>query len=896
MKSFKPSKFPLVLIVLLVLIGTFVVWFFCRSNRPAKQVRHLLLISIDTCRADYLSCYGCPRQTTPNIDRIAQQGILFSNVIAPVPITLPAHSSMLTGTVPPYHGVHDNFDYQLSQSNVTLAEILKDNGFMTGAIVSAFVLDSQFGIDQGFNTYNDRFEEEHVILDFISERKAKEASRFAVDWLTEHKDERFFLFLHYFDPHLDYEPPEPFATRFQDDLYAGEVAYTDYCIGKVIEKLKELGLYDSTLIVITGDHGEMLGEHGEDGHCYFIYQSAIKVPLIFKLPGQIKPRKVETIVGLIDIVPTICSLLGIQRPPQIQGIDLSGYFSKHASGDQERYIYCESLTPTAYNGNSLLGVVTDRWKYIQTTQPELYDLANDPKESNNLVTKEPHRARILQDRLKQILEQTVRKQDADSMVALDEQARRRLESLGYVGGSVSEDFKFDQSKDDPKDLLDFHNRNGRVNDLISKQKYAEARSLCEEMLEERPSFIHGYSNLAKIAMKQDDFASTASYLQQALELDPNRYETHNNLGIAFSKLGEIDRSIKHCKKALQLRPENPTALNTLALILESQGKIDEAIECFEKVMSFWPNKPDIPNQIGSLLAKQGKLDQAITYFNKALTLDPQMSEAHYNLAQVLRRQRKPYQAITHYEKALLYNPSMSKAYYSLGNLYQKLGQFDEAIIQYNDALDINPDFAEAHCNLGIALSKQGRFDEAIMHYDRALVLKPNWYEARTNLEIAKKQKEKLEKTIASWIESLAKNPNQPDLHNNLGTIFHQQGNLERAVYHWSKALQLKPDWPNVLNNLALVKANGQDSRFRNPVEAVKLAQRACELTDYKAPVILKTLAAAYAAVGNFSEAVKIAEKALNLAQAAGKKKLAAAIEKQLELYKHDQSTKGKIPD
>lgn len=891
MKPFKPTKIHLVLIIPLALIVIFALWFFWRSVHSAKQVRNILLISIDTCRSDYLSCYGCPLQTTPNIDRIAQQGIVFANVISPVPITLPAHSSMLTGTVPPYHGVHDNFDYQLGQSNVTLAEILKDNGFTTGAIVSAFVLDSAFGIDQGFGTYNDQFEEEHLILGFINERKAQEASRFAIDWLTENKDERFFLFLHYFDPHLEYEPPEPFATRFKDDLYAGEVAYTDYCIGKVIERLKELRIYDSTLIIVTGDHGEMLGEHGEDGHCYFIYQSAIKVPLIFRLPGQTRPRKVETIVSLIDIVPTICSLLGIEQPAQIQGIDLSGYFGKHAPSPRQRYIYCESLTPTAYNGNSLLGVVTDRWKYIQTTRPELYDLTDDPAESNNLVASQPHHARILQDRLKQILEQTVCEQDTDSKVALDEQARRRLQSLGYVGGSVSEDFEFDQSKDDPKDLLDFHNRNGRVNELISKQKYAQASSLCQQMLKERPGFIQGYSNLAKIAMKQDDFVSTVSYLQQALVLDPNRYQTHNNLGITFSKLGEIDKSISHCKKALQLRPQNPTALNTLALVLESQGKLDEAIECFEKVMNFWPNKPDIPDQIGSLLAKQGKLEQAISYFNKALALNPRMSGAHYNLAQVLRRQRKPRRAITHYEKALLYDPSMSKAYYSLGNLYQNLGQFDEAIVKYNKALDIDPDWPEVHCNLGVALSKRGRFDEAITHYEKALALKPDWYEAITNLEIAKKQKEKFEKITASWTESLEKNPNQPDLHNKLGTIFHQTGDLEKAVYHWRKALKLKPDWPGVLNNLALVKVSSQDSRFHNPVEAVEIAQRACELTDYRAPVILKTLAAAYAAVGKSAEAVKTAEKALNLAQTAGREKLAAAIERDLKLYEKAQIKK-----
>ena len=256
--------------VLLAVVA--VIWIFQCFSPPTENIRNVLLISIDTCRADHLSCYGYPRQTTPNIDALAAQGALFENTIAPVPITLPAHSSMLTGTIPPYHGVHDNGEYQLDQSNVTLAEILKQSGFTTGGIISAFVLDSAFGIDQGFDTYNDRFEKERRTVGDISERIGAEASRFAITWLQQHKDEKFFLFLHYFDPHADYLPPEPFASKFARNPYAGEIAYTDHCIGLVLNKLKELQLYDSTLIIITGDHGEMRHEHGESTHSYFIYQ------------------------------------------------------------------------------------------------------------------------------------------------------------------------------------------------------------------------------------------------------------------------------------------------------------------------------------------------------------------------------------------------------------------------------------------------------------------------------------------------------------------------------------------------------------------------------------------------------------------------------------------------
>ena len=276
----------------LLLIAVGLTWLLTQPDIAVENIQNVVLISIDTCRADYLSCYGYLHKTTPNIDAIANNSIIFENVISPVPLTLPAHASMLTGTIPPYHGIHDNFNYWLGPSNITLAETLKDNGFTTAAIISAFVMDSQFGLNQGFDIYYDRFDRQANQPE-DSERPGRKTSLLAQKWLEQNKDQRFFLFLHYYDPHTKYEPPEPFASTFADNLYAGEIAYTDYCIAQVIQKLKDLGLFDSTLLIITGDHGEMLGEHREQEHGYFIYQSAIKVPLIFKLPQQRKSKNIK---------------------------------------------------------------------------------------------------------------------------------------------------------------------------------------------------------------------------------------------------------------------------------------------------------------------------------------------------------------------------------------------------------------------------------------------------------------------------------------------------------------------------------------------------------------------------------------------------------------------------
>ncbi|UCC22428.1 MAG: sulfatase-like hydrolase/transferase [Planctomycetota bacterium] len=658
-------------LLLVVAVGG---WLLLRSGFVPGDVRSIVLVSIDTCRADYLGCYGFRRDTTPNIDAVAARSVLFENVISSVPLTLPAHGSMLTGTIPPYHGMHDNLGYRLGDYNVTIAEILKDYGFVTGAIISAFVLDSQFGVNQGFDSFNDRFERPYM-AGTISERKGGEATRFAIEWLDRHKTERFFLFLHYYDPHTDYVPPEPFASRFADDLYAGEIAYTDYCIGRVIDKLKELNLYDSTLIIITGDHGEMLGEHGEEDHGYFIYQSAIKVPLLFKLPGQRKAKIIKGLVGLIDIVPTVCGLLGIQPPEAVQGQDLSACFTRRPLSQNDRYIYTESLYATKYNANTLLGVVTDRFKYIQTTRPELYDLIQDPQEANNLIQQQPQRARVLQDRLKQILEQTVSRHAADSKAASDEQTRKRLESLGYIGGAVAEDFEFDQSKEDPKDLIAFHLANTQVQKLIGQKKNSEAKSLCRQLLEQRPNSSEIYRILGKIAFGEDDDENAKAYMLESLRLNPNQSDLHNNLSVIFARQGEYGRAIEQLTESLRIDPYQIVSHNNLGLLMAKQGRLDRAVEHFAESLRLKRNQLDIHVRIANAFYRLGKFDEAIEHWTESLKLNA----------------GKPH---------LILN--------KLGSAFYRLGKLDEALKYWNESLKIKPDQPKVKNNIAAALAQSGK--------------------------------------------------------------------------------------------------------------------------------------------------------------------------------------------
>ena len=591
------------IIILLVLAtaGSFAVWFLNKSDISPGNIRNVLLISIDTCRADRLSCYGYKAETTPNIDALAEQGILFENVISPVPITLPAHSSMLTGTIPPYHGVHDNGGYLLDKPNITLAEILKDAGFITAAAVSAFVLDSQFGIDQGFDTYLDRFDAPLEGQPF-DQRRAGETTRVALDWLEENKDEKFFFFLHYFDPHAKYEPPEPFASTFGANSYEGEIAYTDHYIGQVVGKLKELGLYDSTLIIITADHGELLGEHGERTHAYFIYQGAIKVPLIFKVPGQNTPQKIKPIAGLIDIVPTVCSLLGIETPKSVQGIDLSPSFNGQASQAPDRYLYCESLWATRYGANPLLGIANDRFKYIQTTRPELYDLIEDPAEFENLVEELPQQTRIMKDRLEQILLQSVRKDSQDSKIQVDAQAIERLESLGYAGGTVDEDFRFDQTKDDPKDLLKYHALRIQIVNYSASKEYDKVKMYAKRMIQQRPDCYIGYEQLGFLALREKDYAKAIDYFQKVIDIEPNHANAYNARGLAYLDKADYDRAARDFSKAIELNPMVAETHMNMGRALLRQNKTTEAIKYYRQALQLRNDWPNLLNNFAWILA------------------------------------------------------------------------------------------------------------------------------------------------------------------------------------------------------------------------------------------------------------------------------------------------------
>jgi len=633
-------------------------------------IHNVLLVSIDTCRADHLSCYGCKRPTTPNIDAAAHDGAIFKMAMTPVPLTTPAHCSMLTGTYPPTHGVHLNSYYErLANSNVTLAKTMRDAGYQTAAFVGGFTLDARFGLNQGFDTYDGHFGEKGK-KGLDERRDAEKVTGPALAWLDEHAKRPFFLFLHFYDAHAPYAPHPTETAPYDDDPYAGEIAYIDRNIGQVLDRLRTLGVYDNTLLIITGDHGEGLGEHGEMKHGYFIYQSTLHVPLVVRAPRCGHGIRVDGNVSLIDIVPTVLDLVGLKTPARVAGVSLRAALEGGPAPERRQPVYAESLDAATFECSPLHGIVEGGWKYILAPRPELYDLSQDPGERTDLIGKEPQVAQRLRGRLEAMLKELETAAPPRVASNVDPEAIKRLESLGYVGGGATPPASvLDTTREDPKDFLPVYQRIDKAMTLFfADHPGEEAKNEFLEIAAIRPGLIMAHQFLGDIAMDEHrpadavvQYAKIVAMLGDGKDPSKQRFGVNEDLAKAHIRFG----------------------------------------------MALW---------------EAGKPPEAIAHYRKALEVNPDFVEAHINLGLALARGGQIEEAIGHYRKALEIEPENVEAHNNLGLAFFRRGQVDEAIPHYRKALEINPDFAEAHYNFGVALAGRGQVDEAVGHYRTALGL------------------------------------------------------------------------------------------------------------------------------------------------------------------------------
>ncbi|UCE60056.1 MAG: sulfatase-like hydrolase/transferase [Phycisphaerales bacterium] len=516
---------------------------------------NVLVITLDTTRADHLGCYGAENAETPFLDGIAENGIVYADAVTPVPVTLPSHAAMFTGLYPPNNGVRNNGTFDLKQEYVTLAEVLKRSGYETAAFIAAFVLAARTGINQGFDTFDDEVdptgaEKGH---DFINERNATAVTDSAVRWFRNRKATKpFFAWVHYFDPHQPYLPPEPYASRFPRDPYAAEIAYADEQVGRLMTTVRELGYADRTIFLVLGDHGEGLDEHGEKTHAMLVYDSVMHVPLILSCPGIFQGPHVvdDVVVSTVDVFPTVLDLLGVPYIGPCDGISLL------AGLDRERVVYVETMVPYLdMSWAALFGLRRHQDKYILAPRQEYYDLRNDPKELTNLFVDPPGLAATARDELVAMLDEMLARWPAPEEVAglakvLDPETIARLESLGYIGGGDTDP---NVGKLDPKDMMPALNKILTAKALSGEGKNEEALALLNEVLPEVPESRKLLSQLAHVYLALELEEEAEDVLRRALVISPGP----KNLALLAQILiprGEYEEAEEYIKQALALDP------------------------------------------------------------------------------------------------------------------------------------------------------------------------------------------------------------------------------------------------------------------------------------------------------------------------------------------------------
>jgi arylsulfatase A-like enzyme len=663
------SRRLLLLVAALTLVG-------CSPRRPTS----VLLVTFDTTRADFLGCYGKASARTPNLDRLAQEGTLFLNAMTAIPITLPSHSTIMTGTYPIVHGVRDNTLFHLPESRTTLAEVLKSHGFATGAAIGGFPLVKSTGIGQGFDFFDD-----HITIGmedfkgdavdrprsmFFDERPAPRVNDALLPWLRTHAKRPFFAWAHYWDPHHPHVPPPPFSELYPQDLYQGEIAYADQSLGVLIDELKARGAYDHTMIVVSGDHGEGRGEHNEETHSMLAYNATLHVPLIMKIPGEPGGRRIPTRVGTVDILPTVLDYLGLPAPAGVQGRSLRPVLRRTSPPptDGASY-YAETLSPRlSYGWGELRALFEGPLKYIHGPRQELYDILVDPGELHNLATERPAEKQRMEKVLATFLKQHAGGSASEAVHDTDPAARERLAALGYLsaGGSdpssVSEELRSDGVA--PQDRVRDVNQWTQVKDALNRGDFLTAKENGLELVRNNPdnSFYSGMLALAYVGLDQ---------LEAAAQLAESPRATGSGSEGPFLEVArrlfmrrQVDRGLAIAKRVVEAHPS-------------AQGYVI----------------------LGEMYHQTQDGERKTAAFREAVRLDPNLAQARSALAVDLAEHGDQAAAEKEFQALLEAHPRHASGHLNYGTLLLQSGRWDEGLAQVHRALEIDPDYWKAHLAL-----------------------------------------------------------------------------------------------------------------------------------------------------------------------------------------------------
>lgn len=654
--------------------------------------RNVLLITLDTLRWDRLSINSNKYVKTPAIDKMANQGAIFDKAFAHTPLTLPSHANILTGTTPLYHGISNNSGFKLAKKFLTLTEYLKEHNFWSAAFVASIILSKDFGLNQGFMVYKEPTKKTELPADVIIKQ--------TIQWLKSVPDnQKWFCWVHLYDPHTPYAPPEQFRKEYSKDLYSGEVAFMDAELGKLFKFLGASGKLTNTLIVLTSDHGEGLGDHKEYEHGFFAYNSTIHIPLIFIGEG-IPKKHIKQYVSHVDIFPTICDLLKIQIPDNLQGESLLPLMKGRRQ--PERPIYFESKGPYYNKGWAPLeGYIEAEKKYIDLPIPELYDLKNDFTENKNII-----RSFQIPTLKKTIANLKKMLAGIDTKLAqkdISQSKLQKLRTLGYLSGfKQKRKTRFTRS-DDLKVLIDIQILLEKANHLALEKKYIESIKLYHELIKKRPDYIGAYIYLSEVYEETKQFQSAEFTLQEGLKIAPDNLELKSRLAILLTQSPKIDTGIQMLKEILAKEDLNAENWNHLGIAYFIKGNFKLAFEAYKKALDLNKTFDLALNNMGLLyfssFSRTNKIEyckQAWIFFDRAIKVNPEFDKPYNGRAAVYTIRKEYDYAIKDWKKALSLNPEFTDIYFNLATTLISLNRSKEArgyleILKKNYFHLLNPD-------------------------------------------------------------------------------------------------------------------------------------------------------------------------------------------------------------
>lgn len=635
------------------------------SRRAASDV-NLLVVTLDTTRADRLGAYGFNRGVTPHLDRMAQESVVFEHATAAVPLTFPSHTTIFTGQYPTRHGIRDNGGFFLDASATTLAEVMKGAGYATGGFIGAWVLESRWGLAQGFDKYSDQFDlsKYKVISLGTVQKTGEEVVNDALSWLDTVKGGKFFGWVHLYDPHTPYEPPEPFASQFPNQPYLGEMAYADSQVGRLLDWLSANDLDKNTVVVVTADHGESLGDHGEATHAYFVYDSTMHVPLIIRTPWNDRGRN-ASMVSSADIFPTILDLLGLPPAKEpIDGVSLSpGILDADTAVGGSAYSETY-FTRYHFGWQHLRSLRNAEYTYVDAPEPELYDRRTDPGETSNIYKAYSARAEPLRLEIEALARTD--KGKAPERKSLDPDTLQRLAALGYVGNVI--DVNPEAVLPDPKLKLPLFQKMNRAKDLS----------------------------------RDEDVEGAVALLKEVVTEDPNIMDAHLTLGNWLVRLKHGEEAIESFRRALALKPDDDIALGNLARLYLSRGRksdAEDALRVFEDALSRNPRNPQAWFQLAILSMDMGDAEKAKRSFVRAAEENPKMGAAWIGQGALAFEASKLTEAERMVRKGLELEPEAKGGRYNLARVVEAQGRFDEAMALYRSELETFADHGKARFNL-----------------------------------------------------------------------------------------------------------------------------------------------------------------------------------------------------